>query len=41
LFQGAFLFGVGVSFNTAAFISLPALNFTLARSGIGTVISGR
>jgi len=35
-----FAFGFGVSFKTSAAISLPALNFTWARAGIGTSISG-
>ena len=31
---------VGFSFKTAAFISLPALNVTVARAGMGTSMSG-
>ena len=35
-----FAFGFGDSFKTSAAISLPALNFTIERAGIGTSVSG-
>jgi hypothetical protein len=37
LIQGAF-FAFGISFNTCALISLPALNLTIERAGINTSI---